>query len=119
MAKMAIVCNSGPGGINPALILGSAAAALGDDVFLFVTPGCANAMVKGELEKIRDSNSKAMPDVVELYDGILGLGGRIIICELCLGVKDLKAEDFREGVEIAGATSFLSEIRDATITFSF
>lgn len=117
MAKTAIVVNGpGLGNIGPSLILGSAAAALGDDVVLFLTPGGAQTMVKGELEKME---GKGLPNFVELYDGLRSLGGRIIVCELALAAKDMKPEDFREGVEIAGATSFLSEIRDATITFSF
>ncbi len=117
MGKVSITCNGAePGTIFPAFILGSAAAACGDDVVLFFTPGGAPALVKGELEKIK---AKGMPDVMELYDGLLTLGGRIIACELAVGAKDIKPEDFREGVEIMGATSFLGEIADAQITFSF
>jgi predicted peroxiredoxin len=120
MAKTVLVVNGPtPGSVNPALILGSSAAALGDDVVLFFTPGGASHMVKGELEKIRDSAGPGMPDVVELYDGIRALGGKMIMCELCLSGGKIKREDLREGVEIAGATSFLSDARDATITFAF
>jgi len=97
--------------------MGSAAAACGDDVVIFFTVGGAPAMVKGELEKIK--GGKGMPDLMELYEGLCVLGGKIIVCELVLGVKDLKAGDFREGLEITGATSFLGEISDAQITFSF
>jgi len=117
MAKTAITVNgSEPGNIFPAMILGSAAAACGDDVVMFFTPGGAPAMVKGALEKIK---AKGMPDIVELYEGLCVLGGRVIACELCVGAKDIKPEDLREGVEIMGATSFLGEIADAQITFSF
>ena len=117
MAQIAITCNSAePSSVFPAFILGSAAAACGDDVVMFFTVGGAPAMVKGELEKIK---GKGMPDLMELYDGFCVLGGKIIVCELILGVKDLKAEDFREEVEITGATSFLGEISDAQIAFSF
>jgi len=73
-------------------------------------------MVKGELEKI---SGKGLPDIVELYNGIHELGGKILVCELALDNKDLKPEDFREGVEIVGATSFMASIADANITFSF
>jgi len=62
---------------------------------------------------------KGLPDPIELIEGVVGLGGRILVCELALEAKDLKKEDFREGVEIVGATTFLNEIKDATITFSF
>ena len=117
MAKVAITVNgSAASNVFPSMILGSSAASLGDDVTVFFCPGGAPALVKGELEKIK---AKGMPDIVELYQGIRDLGGRILVCELALDAKDLKAEDFREGVEIVGATTFLASISDATITFSF
>jgi len=117
MAKVAITVNgSEPSNIFPAMILGSAAAATGDEVTIFFTPGGAPVMVKGELEKIK---GKGMPDIVELYEGLRVLDGKILVCELAFGAKDLKAEDFREGVEIVGATTFLTSIEGASITFSF
>lgn len=117
MAKVAITVNgSAPGNIFPPMILGSSAAAIGDDVTIFCCPGGAPTMVKGELEKIQ---GKGLPDIVELYNGLISLGGKVLVCELALGNKDLKVDDFREGVEIVGATSFLASISDATITFSF
>ena len=118
MAKTAITCNSAESSsVFPAFILGSAAAACGDDVVMFFTVGGAPAMAKGELEKM--NGVKGMPDLMELYEGFCVLGGKIIVCELILGTRDLKADDFREEVEITGATSFLGEISDAQITFSF
>ena len=117
MAKVAITINgSAPSNIFPPMILGSSAAANGDDVIIFCCPGGAPTMVKGELEKIQ---GKGLPDIVELYNGLISIGGKVLVCELALENKDLKAEDFREGVEIVGATSFLESISDATITFSF
>jgi len=117
VAKTAFTVNSSqPGNIFPAFILGSAAAACGDDVVLFFTPLGAPALVKGELEKMK---GKGLPDLMELVEGFQILGGRIIACELCFGVHDMKEEDLREGVEVMGATSFLNEISDAQITFSF
>lgn len=118
MAKVAITCNGAEGkNIFPPMILGSSAAALGDEVIIFFTPGGAPIMLKGELEKLK--GAKGLPDIVELYDGLIGLGGKIYVCELALGAKDLKAEDFRDGVEIVGATTFLNDAKDATLTFSF
>ena len=118
MATVAITCNgSEPSNIFPLLILGSSAVASGDDVILFFTPGGAPVLEKGKLEGMK--NAKGLPDPVELFEGVIELGGRVLVCELALDVKDLKKEDFREGVEIVGATTFLNEIKDATITFSF
>jgi len=120
MAQMAITVNdSQTSSAFPAMILGSAAAACGHDVTLFFTPGGSSLMLKGELEKIRDQNIKGMPDIVELYDGLCSLDGKMLVCELCLTAKDLKAEDMRAEVEIVGATSFVSSLPDNTITFCF
>ena len=117
MAKTAIVCNgAGPGNINPTLILGSAAAALGNDLVLFFTVGGGPIMAKGELEKLRREDA---PDPVEMYNGIRDLGGRIMVCELCLGLKNMKPDDFREGVEIVGATTFMAEVQDTSSVFCF
>ena len=117
MATVAITVNGAEAGnIFRAFILGSSAAACGDDVVLFFTPGGAPALVKGQLEKMK---AKGMPDLMELYEGLRVLGGRLIVCELALTAKDIKEEDFVEGVELMGATSFLGEISGAQITFSF
>ena len=73
-------------------------------------------MVKGVIEKME---GKGLPNLLELYEGVKLLGAKIYVCELALEAKDLKKEDFREGIEIIGATTFINEIKDATITFSF
>ena len=118
MSKVAITCNgSAPGNVFPTLIVGSSAAAVGDEVFLFFTPGGAPALVKGELEKMK--GTKGMPNPVELYESLQSLNGKVMVCELALEAKNIKKEDFREGVEVVGATSFICDIEGAQITFSF
>ncbi|MDY7019406.1 MAG: DsrE/DsrF/DrsH-like family protein [Chloroflexota bacterium] len=120
MAQLAITVNSAePSSAFPTMIIGSAAAACGHDVTLFFTPGGSPLMVKGELERLRDMKIKGMPDIVELYDGLCVLGGKIMVCELCFTAKDLKAEDMRDEAEIVGATTFIGSLPDSTISFSF
>ena len=115
--KVAMVCNGAePTNLYPAFILGSSAVASGDDLILFFTPGGAPALKKGEFEKIK---GKGMPDLIDLAEGIEGLGGRILLCELAFEAKDMKKEELRDGIEVVGATTFMAEISDATITFSF
>ena len=60
-----------------------------------------------------------MPDMKELVEGLQSLGGRLLLCELALEAKDLKKEELRDNLEIVGATSFMADISDAQITFSF
>lgn len=117
MAKVAITVNGSEGkNVYPPFILGSSAIASGDEVVIFFCPGGAPAMVKGVVENMK---GKGLPDLLELVEGARALGAKLYVCELALDAKDLKKEDFREGVEIIGATTFIHEIQDATITFSF
>lgn len=115
--KVAIVCNGAENkNLYPTFILASSAVASGDEVVLFFTPSAASALRKGELEKIK---AKGMPDMAELVQGVQSLGGRILLCELALEAKDMNKDEFRDGIEIVGATSFMADIDDAQVTFSF
>jgi len=117
MGKVAIICNgSENSNVYPTFIMGSAAAASGDDVIIFFTPGGVPALKPGYLESI---NGKGMPSMKELVDGVKALGGRLILCELGLEAKDVTPADLRDDIEIAGATSFMADIKDVKTTFSF
>ena len=118
--KMVVVCNHADAPhVMPTLIMGASGASLGDDVMLFFCPGGANALVKGELEKIRDMKLKGLPDPVQLYDDIIAEGGRVILCELALENKDINVEDVREGVEVLNAPSFLLDAQGAGLSLVF
>jgi predicted peroxiredoxin len=118
--KMVVVCNHADAPhVMPTLIMGASGAAIGEEVVLFFCPGGAQALVRGELEKIRDMKLKGLPDPVNLYNDILAEGGKIILCELALENKDIKVEDVREGVEIKNAPSFLLEAQGAGMTLTF
>jgi predicted peroxiredoxin len=118
--KMVVVCNhADPPHVMPTLIMGASGASIGDDVILFFCPGGATALVKGELEKIREKKLKGLPDPVQLFDDILNEGGRVILCELALENKDIKVEDVRDGVEILNAPSFLLDAQGAGLSFVF
>lgn len=115
--KVAIVCNGDePRNLFPTPIFESAAAAAGDDVILFFTPSGAPALRTGELKNLQ---GKGLPDMNDLVHSFQELNGRMLVCDLCLEVHDLKEEDLREGTEIVEVTSFLVETRDAARTFCF
>ncbi len=117
MGKVAIVCNgSENSSLYPTFIMGSAAAAAGDQVIVFFTPGAVPALKPGHLEGIE---AKGMPPMRELIQGLTALGGRMILCELALEAKDVTPDDLRDDLEIGGATSFMADIKDANVTFSF
>jgi predicted peroxiredoxin len=119
-SKMVVVCNHADAPhVMPTLIMGASGVGIGEEVILFFCPGGAQALVKGELEKIRDMKLKGLPDPVNLYSTILAEGGRIIFCELALENKGIKVEDLREGVQIMNASSFLLEAQGAGMTLAF
>jgi predicted peroxiredoxin len=118
--KMVVVCNHADAPhVMPTLIMGASGVAIGERVILFFCPGGAQALVKGELEKIRDMKLKGLPDPVDLFNTILAEDGKIILCELALENKDIKVEQVREGVEIKNAPSFLLEAQGAGMTLTF
>ena len=115
--KMVIMCNNAPSGVMPTLIMGASGLALDYEVLLFFCPGGAKAVVNGELEKLQ--GQKGLPDPVKLFDDILGLGGRVVLCELALEAKDIHPEEIRPGIEIMKAPPFLMEAEGATMTLTF
>ena len=92
MGKVVITCNgSEPANLYPPFIIGASALASGDSLLIFLTPSAAPAFKKGVIENIK---KKGLPDLIELYDGVKELGGKIVFCELGLDVHGLKKEDF-------------------------
>ena len=117
MAKVALVCNGAePKSLFPTFVLGASAAASGDDVYVFFTPGATDALKPGVVEGMK---KKGFPDLIEMWNGVKSLGGKLYFCELALEACDVKKEDMRDDVELVGATTFLTEIQGAQITFSF
>lgn len=120
MAKLGLTCNNdAPLSIFPLFTMAASAIASGDEVHLFFTPGGARALFKGRFEQMNKEKLECQPDLMEMFEAFLMLGGKIHLCEQALDCMGRKAEDFREGVEICGMTTYLNEIKDAQITFSF
>ncbi len=116
--KAVIMCNHADSdSVMAALIMGAAAAATGDEVLMFFQPGAAKMLVKGELEKY--NGLPGLPDPIYLYDSIVTLDGRFIMCELGLPNKGLKKEDLRDEVEVRMAADFLLMAEGAGKYFSY
>jgi len=112
------MCNhSDADSVMAALIMGAAAAATGDQVLMFFQPGAAKMLVKGELEKY--NGLPGLPDPLYLYDSIVTLEGKIVLCELGLPNKGIKKEELREEVEVRMAADFLLMAEGAAKFFSY
>ena len=118
--KMVVLCNHADAPhVMPTLIMAASGVGIDEDVMLFFCPGGAPALVKGELEKIRDMKLKGLPDPVQLFDDIVNEGGRVILCELALENKGIEVNDIRDGVEIMNAPSFLLDAQGAGLSLVF
>jgi len=118
IGKMVVVMNhDDPISVMAALVMSAAIASSGEQVLIFVQPGAAKVLVKGELEKFQ--GLKGQPDPIHLFDSIQVLDGRFILCELGLPIFDIKQEDLREGVEVMMASSFMFECEGAKLAFSY
>ena len=117
--KMVVVCNhSEPGSVMPSLIFASSGIALDYQVHMFFSPGGAQALLKGELEKI--GQPKNLPNPIELFNTILDQGGKIVLCELALENKGINPKDVRdERIVIEKVPPFLMDADGAKMTYSF
>ena len=118
IGKIVVVLNHDDAqSVMAALVMGAAIASSGDQVLMFIQPGGARILAKGELEKFQ--GLKGQPDPLHLYESIQVLDGRFILCELGLPIHDIKEEDLREGVEVMMASTFMFECEGAKLSFSY
>lgn len=117
--KMVVVCNGDEAkNIMPALIFASSGLSLDQEVHIFFCPAGAKWTLKGELEKLGEP--KGLPNPVKLFDDILELGGRVVLCELALENKGIDPKDLRDSrILIEKAPPFLMAAEGATMTLSF
>jgi len=61
-----------------------------------------------------------MPNPVKLFNDILDLGGKVVLCELALENKDVKPEQLRDPrILIEKAPPFLMGAEGAAMTYVF
>ena len=51
----------------------------------------------------------------ELISNFMEMGGKVFACVPCVEAREIKKEDYIEGVELAGATKLLAESVDAKV----
>lgn len=117
--KMVVVCNGDEAkNIMPTLIFASSGLAIDNEVHVFFCPAGAKWSLTGELEKL--GQPKGLPDPVKLFNDILDLGGRVVLCELALENMGIDPKDLRDSrIIIEKAPPFLMAAEGATMTFTF
>ncbi|WP_181898351.1 DsrE family protein [Alteromonas aestuariivivens] len=100
--KFLVHCQEGENNLERAtisLILATTASKT-CEAALFVTADATELFVKGRLAGLQAPGHEPLEDLVNQYQAN---GGQIWICPVCVKVKGLSADDFIDGVEIAGA----------------
>jgi len=117
--KMVVVCNGDEAkNIMPTLIFASSGLALDYVVHVFFCPAGAKWSLKGELEKLGEP--KGLPNPIQLFNDIMDLGGRVVLCELALENKGIDPQNLRDDrILIEKAPPFLMAADGATMTFTF
>ncbi|OQY95051.1 MAG: hypothetical protein B6D39_00435 [Anaerolineae bacterium UTCFX2] len=117
--KMVVVCNGDEAkNIMPTLIFASSGLALDYEVHVFFCPAGTKWTLKDELEKL--GTPKGLPNPVGLFNDILDLGGKVVLCELALENKGVSPSDLRDSrILIEKAPPFLMAAEGAAMTFTF
>ncbi|WP_240782464.1 DsrE family protein [Roseococcus sp. SYP-B2431] len=97
-----------------ALMLATAAAAIGRPVTLFATnAGCRLLLKDAPLEsdgREQELSRSGVATLGELMEAAQALGIRLIACEAGLRAESLTEEPLAEGAEIAGIVTFLAAV---------
>jgi peroxiredoxin family protein len=133
--KATIIVHSGDmDKVSSALIIANGALAMGMEVSLFFTFWGLQRLKKGGLEKgplskmnmlglgkwmIKRKMKKAgVVSLEKMMQDFKELGGKILACDMTMGIMGVKAEDLREELisEYCGVGTYLNEARESKIT---
>ena len=71
-------------------------------------------------EHFQEGFQKAnVPSIEELVKMAQELGVKLVACQMTMDVMGLDKDQFVDGIEVAGAATFLNFAKDADITLSF
>jgi predicted peroxiredoxin len=59
------------------------------------------------------------PPVKDMIQNVIDSGGSIMVCPPCAKVRGYDADDFIDGVELAGSTSMLGVVSEGASTLTF
>jgi predicted peroxiredoxin len=92
---------------SQAFTVGAVAAVSGVTVSFWLTGESAWFALPGRAAEFELPHAAPLPDLI---DSIQAGGGRITLCAQCAARRDITEKDVLEGVRIAGAQVFVSEI---------
>jgi predicted peroxiredoxin len=59
------------------------------------------------------------PHVGEMIQNVVDAGGNILVCPPCAKMRGYEAEDFMDGVQIAGSAAMLGVVAEGASTLTF
>jgi predicted peroxiredoxin len=92
---------------SQAFTVAAVAAASGVHVSVWLTGESAWFALPGRAAEFELPHAAPLPELIE---GIMAGGGRITLCTQCAARRGIEEKDVLEGVRIAGAQVFVSEI---------
>lgn len=128
--RVAVIATKGDlEGAYPPLNIATAAAAMGAEVAVFCTFGGLNILRKhpelhlpmpDHLKGAEEGFKRAgVPPVSELIEICKESGVKLIACQMTMDVMGITEDDLVDGLDYAGATSFLDFAFDADTTVTF
>lgn len=71
-------------------------------------------------EHFQEGFQKAnVPPIEEMVEMAKDMGVKLIACQMTMDVMSLDKDEFVEGIDVAGAATFIEFAQDANITLSF
>jgi peroxiredoxin family protein len=112
--RLSLVIHSGDfSRVHYALVMASAAAAIGKPVTILFAGTSVRLLAKGHVKPDEDHRIKALrvAGFEELLLACRDLGARLLVCETALALCEIKPAQLREDIalEVAGAVTFLND----------
>jgi peroxiredoxin family protein len=114
IARLSLVVHSGEHArLHYALVMASAAAAVGKPVTILFAGAAVKALARDWIPPDDDRRARTLgvAGLEELLTACRDLGARLLVCETALALTELAPERLRDdlGLEIAGAMAFLAD----------
>jgi len=117
--KLVVVVTNGFNDERSSVAWSVANGAIGSDmqVTMFLVSSGVDWVRKGAADNAR--LNPLDPTMKEMIDNIVESGGRILVCPPCAGVRGYDADDFIDGVTLAGSVAMLDVVKQGASTLTF
>jgi predicted peroxiredoxin len=117
--RVIVGCSHGeedPDNVVVAYLIAGAALDQGKDVVLWLTSEGVRLGLDGYADKIRADKD---PPVARVHAQFIEKGGRVFVCPICFGERELDQAELVPGAELKGASPLMEFAGDGAITFSY